>query len=77
LRNDEDKEIKIVCRQNLASVKTEEWLSILKDYPFRKEFFDFVAKVLVRDEKLALLALRNRSMPASYVEDIAKVQRVL
>jgi hypothetical protein len=72
LRNDKDNEIKSVCRQNLASVKTEEWLSILKDYPFRKEFFDFVAKVLVRDEKLALLALRNRSMPASYVEDIAK-----
>ncbi|MCX7829902.1 MAG: hypothetical protein N2445_02420 [Acidobacteria bacterium] len=72
LRNDSDPEVKVQCRQNLASVPFEEWQSLLKEHSFRKEFFDFVAKVLARDERLAILALRNKSISAFTVEDMAK-----
>jgi hypothetical protein len=71
LRNDSDPEVKLQCRQNLASVPVEEWQSLLKEHSFRKEFFDFVAKVLARDERLAILALRNKSMSAFTVEEMA------
>lgn len=71
LRNDSDPEVKLQCRQNLASVPVEEWQSLLKEHSFRKEFFDFVAKVLARDERLAILALRNKSMSALTVEEMA------
>lgn len=72
LRNDEDNEIRTICRQNLAAVSNDEWRDVLKEYPFRKEFFDFVVKVLIKDERLAILALRNKAMPPSAVEEIAK-----
>ncbi|MFB3850866.1 MAG: hypothetical protein ACE14Q_02955 [Acidobacteriota bacterium] len=71
LRNDSDPEVKIQCRQNLASIPFEEWQSLLREHSFRKEFFDFVAKVLARDERLAILALRNKSMSAFTVEEMA------
>lgn len=71
LRNDPDQEVKMQCRQNLAEVSFEEWRSLLKEHTFRKEFFDFVAKVLSRDERLAILALRNRSISAFTVEEMA------
>lgn len=72
LRNDEDPEIRSLSRQNLASVSKNEWLSLLREYPFRKEFFDFVVKVLCRDEQIALIALRNKAIPAVSVEELAK-----
>lgn len=71
LRNDNDPEVKILCRQNLASVTFEEWQLLLKEHSFRKEFFDFVVKVLGRDERLAILALRNKSISAFTVEEMA------
>lgn len=71
LRNDPDPEVKMLCRQNLAAVSFDEWKSLLKEYLFRKEFFDFVVKVLAKDERLAILALRNKSISAFTVEEMA------
>lgn len=71
LRNDPDQDVKMLCRQNLANVSFDEWKTLLKEYTFRKEFFDFVAKVLAKDERLAILALRNKSISAFTIEEMA------
>ena len=63
LRNDEDPEVRIACRESLSSVDHDEWLQLLPEGDFRPEFFDFAVRVLAKTPDLAEVLVANRSLP--------------
>lgn len=71
LRSDEDPEVRMACKESLASVAEAEWLELLPSHPFRSEVLEFSLLVLGRNPKVLDAALRNRDAPTQIVEKVA------
>ncbi|MGA9750698.1 MAG: hypothetical protein WBS54_02815 [Acidobacteriota bacterium] len=68
LRNDEDPEVRIACKESLAALKEEEWDALLPGYEFHPEVLDFAIRVLGKNEQIRRAALKNRGVPVETLE---------
>jgi len=71
LRNDQDNEIRLDCKEALGGISEVEWIELLPRTEFREEVLTFALTVLGRNEKILQAALRNKAVPAEAVRQIA------
>jgi hypothetical protein len=68
LRNDQDPEVRIACKESLAALKEEEWDALLPGYEFHSEVLDFAIRVLGKNERIRKAALKNRAVAVETLE---------
>lgn len=68
LRNDQDGEVRLACKESLAEVSEDEWKEVLPEHPFDPRVLDFAVRVLGKNPALLSAALQNRGAAPETLE---------
>lgn len=71
LRKDPVGEVRLACKESLAAVKEEEWISLLGERTCSLSILDFAVRILGRKPILLHAALKNRRTPVGALEWLA------
>ena len=72
LRSDEDDDVRLACKENLAEIPEAEWIETLPSHDFDRRVLDFAVRVLGKKLSILQAALRSRQVPMESLEWLAQ-----